>query len=581
MKRGIMGIMFSLGLTVRDYRRGLGIISTKPEIIEGAGGTTLYLRKNLIEGMRVMAADKRDSHKGDTTLGMDIDSFMTAQSLMDPKAIAHSVNFGMFMQGSGLKAPQGFQGAPGDMLALAEQAAQAALLNPEVDPKETVQALARVLNDLSPDYLLSSMPAERQNAYKGLPGIEVAHALAEDVALQWAKQKFGTAEGAEGIRVAQDDVVQILGRALRTTQVAERLLQKINVLVERKELPVEVHDRIRQEMGWAGLTPDEQHVHLMQLAEFGEQAFRHFIEYVKQTGKDGLLEKTTEVAGHFFETLPAASGPARDSVLAHLPELIRVLTGMNTLDFVRKVVVQLCSQLSESGTQNDPGHVHIANALTTAAHSMGMFEDFDTALRIGLELDRNRQKDSAAHQSCCAVGLENLLAPATAQKLIDLAIQKTSDPAASRTIASLLRLVENQAAEAVFLMLEDERVAANRSKLLHISQQLGAGSFEAASKRMKDERWYVVRNACYVLGALSDPDVVSHLMPAFSHSDPRVQEAAVSALVKGNLPNRGAALVVALPNLSQHLQESVLNELIMLKDASAIVPLAEFLKNAS
>ncbi len=283
----------------------------------------------------------------------------------------------------------------------------------------------------------------------------------------------------------------------------------------------------------------------------------------------------------FFETLPTASGPARDTSLSHLPELIRVLTGMNTLDFVRKVVVQLCKQLSESGTQNDPGHVHIANALATAAHSMGMFEDFDTALRIGLELDRNQQRDSAAHQSCCAVGLENLLAPATIQKLIELAIQKTRDPAASRTIASLLRLIENQAAEMVFQMLEDERVAANRSKLLHISRQLGAGSFEAARKRLNDERWYVVRNACYVLGSLSDPDVVSHLMPAFSHSDPRVQEAAVSALVKGNLPNRGAALAAALPNLSQHLQESVLNELIIVKDASAIGPLTEFLKNAS
>src|SRR5689334_2561103 len=33
-KRGLMGISFSLGLTLRDFRRGMGVISIKPELID-------------------------------------------------------------------------------------------------------------------------------------------------------------------------------------------------------------------------------------------------------------------------------------------------------------------------------------------------------------------------------------------------------------------------------------------------------------------------------------------------------------------------------------------------------------------
>jgi hypothetical protein len=576
-KRGLMGISFSLGLTLRDFRRGLGVISVKPESIEAAGGTTVYLKKNQVEGMRILAADRKDDHKSDTTLGMDIESFMTAQSLMDPKAIAQSVNFHIFMQSAGVGLPPGFQGTPGDILDVAESAIQKAFVAPDGDPKDTTDALSRVLQDLSPDYLLGAMSPERQSAYKGIPAGELAYVLAEDVAVQWAQRRLGSVEGEDGLRVAHEEIIQVLGRALRTTQVAERLLKKINTLVERDELPADVNDRIKHEMEWAGLTPEEQHAQLMHLSAFSEQDFRHLVEYVNQMGKEGLLDRSTEAAGHFLDIVTSLQGKERARALAHLPELIRVLTGLNTLEFVRKVVLQLCNQISEQESQADEEHVQLVAGLVAAAQSVSMFEDFDTPLRIALELDRTRQKDRAAHHNCCTAALDNLLAPAAVQKVIEIALSKNREPGMSRTIASLLRLIENQAAEVVFQMLEDERVASTRSKLLLISRQLGTGSFEAARKRLNDERWYVIRNACYVLGALGDPDAITHLMPAFSHPDPRVKEAALSALMKSNIPERGKALISTLPNLPSHLQESVINELIMQRDPSIIEPLAEFL----
>lgn len=576
-KRGIMGVSFSLGLTLRDFRRGMGILAVKPELIEAAGGSTIYLRKNPVEAMRILPADKRDSSKADTSLGMDIESFMTAQSLMDPKMVAQSVNFNIFMQTAGISAPQGFQGTPGEILEIAENAVQKSFTSPDGNPKDTTEALSRALADLSPEYLMAGLSPERQSAYKGLQAGEMAYALAEDVALQWAMRRLGTAEGEDGLRVAHEEVVQVLGRALRSTQVAERLLKKISTLVEQNELPVEVHERIQHEMAWAGLTPEEQHSHLMGLESFSEQDVRHLIEYVTAEGKQGLIDKATEVSAHFLDVITSKRGKERATGLGHLPELIRVLTGLNTLEFIRKMVTQLCGQMPDKDAPADEEHFVLVAALLAASQSVSMFEDFDTSLRIGLELSRTREQNPALHHNCCTSALDNLLAPAAVQKIIEIAISKHRDPAVSRTISALLRIIETQAAEVTFQMLEDERVAVNRSKLLLISRQLGSGSFEAAVKRLSDERWYVVRNACYVLGALGDPDAIAHLMPAFSHADARVKEAALSALMKSGIPNRGQALVSVLPNLPQHLQESVVGELIVQRDPSIIEPLAEFL----
>lgn len=576
-KRGIMGLSFSLGLTLRDFRRGMGILAAKPEQIEAAGGTSVYLRKHLIEGMRILAADKRDNRTTDTTLGMDIESFMTAQSLIDPKAVAQSVNFNIFLQSAGLAAPPGFQGSPGEILGIAESALQSAYTRPDGDPKDTTEALGRVLSDLSPEYLIGALSPERQGAYKGLPAGEMAYALAEDVAIQWAQRRLGSAEGEEGLRVANEEVVQVLGRALRTTQVAERLLQKISSLVEKGDMPAEVNERIQLEMAWAGLTPEEQHSHLMRLEAFSEQDVRHLIEYISQVGKQGLIDKSTAVSARYLDVILAQGGIQCVQGLSHLPELIRVLSGLNTLEFIRKLVNQLCGRIPGQNAPADAEHVALVAALTAAAQSVSMFEDFDTALRIGLELNRTREQDPATHHHCCSAALDKLLAPAAVQKVIEIAISRHRDPDVSRTISSLLRLIENQAAEVVFQMLEDERVAANRSKLLMISRQLGAGSFEAAAKRLNDERWFVVRNACYVLGALGDPDAIAHLMPAFSHSDARVKDAALTALLKSNVPNRGRALISVLPSLPQHLQESVIGELVVQRDPSIIEPLGEFL----
>src|SRR3990172_10753326 len=82
-KRNIAAVTFFLGLTYREFRRGLVLLTTKPEAIEQSGGINAFLQKNAIEGMRIVAPEKRSTEAGDTVLGMDFQSYMMAHTMLD------------------------------------------------------------------------------------------------------------------------------------------------------------------------------------------------------------------------------------------------------------------------------------------------------------------------------------------------------------------------------------------------------------------------------------------------------------------------------------------------------------------
>ena len=577
-KRGITAVTFFLGITFREFKRGMGLISTKPDLIEQSGGITAFLKKNAVEGMRIVAPETKPSKSGDAVLGMGFQSYMMSHSMLDTQQGVQSHGLQMLLQSAGMTSPEGFRGTPAEMLDLVGKATQAAWTNPEADPKETIQALAHLLEELSPGTLIAALPASRQSHLMGRPAHEVATELAEDMAVEWAKRRWGTSGDEEGVKVvAEDEVVEVLSRALQTTEVAERLLQKLSMLVEAGELPARITDRISQEMRWASYTIAQRHAHLMGLKWFNEQDFRHLVEFIKSAGKEGYLDKATEAAQHFLDCLDTAGAEARSMGLARLQDLIQILTGLHRLDFVRAVVERFIRELSVGASENPAQHQQVADCLAAAAQSLAMFEELETALQIGSELERSVASDPQHHQTCCGHALEKLLSPATIERLIELSLQKRADLTTARNAAALLRLVSLQAAEVVFRMLEEERSGSGRSRLLHVARQLGQGAFLAARRRLEDERWYVVRNACYVLGALSDPDLAAHLASVLRHPDARVQQAAATAIVRSNVPRRGVTLVEALPALPAHLQEMVLDELLLLKDPGVVDPLESFL----
>src|SRR3990167_876157 len=208
-KRNIAAVSFALGITFREFKRGLVLLTTKPEVITQQGGITAFLRKNQIEGMRIIPSEHRTTQTGDSELGMDFQSFMVAQTMLQPEQVAQSMNLQWLLQSSGMSTPTGFGGSAGEVMDLVGKATQASFVNPEGDPQATIQSLTRLIEELSPDFLISALPEERQRPLRGRPAGEVAYVLAEDVGLEWARKSYFSAGDQPGKLVAEEEVIQV------------------------------------------------------------------------------------------------------------------------------------------------------------------------------------------------------------------------------------------------------------------------------------------------------------------------------------------------------------------------------------
>ena len=627
MKRSIAAVTFQLGVTFREFKRCLGLLATKPELIEASGGITAFLRKNPVEGLRILPEERRPFSDGDTVMGMDLQSYLVAQSIMETQPGQKSASLEMLMQAAGMDAPQTYGGTPAEVLELAGRAVQAAWSDPQKNPSDVVQSLARLIEDLSPEYLLSALPPEKQERYRGRPAHEIAAEMAEDMAVEWAAKRLvavqggpggasggavvagsegaagtgtgggpsggtgagpgggtGSGTGAGGAggtggtgrSASEQEVARVLARTLKTTQVAQRLLQKVGALVNQAQLPEEVVQRIQGELLWSSLSIEERQARLLVMKEFTESDFHHLVENVEVMGKEGDVEKATLVSERFFTWLGSCSGETRAAGLSWLPELLRTLSGLHSLSFVRTVADRLCAELLEEPVADWKCHRELAKCLSISAQSTALFEDFEIALKIGLDLERSLERDSAQHADCCGASLKNLLDPRSVERLVDLSLKKHNDVAMGRTLASLARLASAQTAEVVLQLLEEETAATNRARLIRLAGQLGSSGLEAGRKRLADKRWYVVRNACNILGALGDPELAAQLGPALRHPDVRVQQAAVAAIAKSKVADRCEVLAEALAYLQPHSQEAVLNELVLAKDPATVLPLGDF-----
>lgn len=98
----------------------------------------------------------------------------------------------------------------------------------------------------------------------------------------------------------------------------------------------------------------------------------------------------------------------------------------------------------------------------------------------------------------------------------------------------------------------------------------------AARQRLHRPEWYVIRNACKLLGDLKDPELLDQLMPVFVHKDERVQKAAYQAIKESRLPKRKTVIAKVLPLLSPTLLEDALGELMFQPDPEVLSGLEEY-----
>jgi|SRR5579859_1238147 len=462
---------------------------------------------------------------------------------------------------------------PNQVFDIAQKALIRSFSNSAADPAQALTALSHMLEEFNPEVLLPALSVEKRAALKGKPAREIAADFMEDVAAQWATNRLSSVSQQEDTAMTEAEVIRVLQRSLDATLTVERMLNKLSGLFEKANLPPEFYTRIQQELRWMELTDEEKFKQLMGQHRYSAAEFKRLANHVKNTVRRGDLLEATELVEHYFAILDLSSNELQVVELARAPELLQSIARMQTKEFMQRVSERLSVPLFDEAFRGWY-HTHVANCLATAAHCMAPYEDFDGIYLIAQNLEKSRLRNPQLHKDCCGEALGNLLGPRSIERLVELYSLRRYG---QRMVVSILRLMGRLGAEKIFLRLEEEKVASNRLALIRLIGQMGTVAHEVARSKLRDERWYVVRNACLVLNETHDPEIIQDLRETLRHADERVQEAAFQVITKSKAAGRSAALADALPQLKPHVLEEVLKELRFMKSPESAPGLEVFI----
>ena len=572
-KRGLGAIVFASGITLGRYRSALAVLTASPETIEKAGGIRKWCSLHTVEGVRVVAARKGSTASEEAEFHGDVESQFSAHELGTPSAPTLPFSLQLLLESAGIQDPTaGYTGAAGQVLELASRSIENSISSPEKDPKQALLALARALEEFKPEFLLSAMTPEQQRELRGRPAEEMAQQYMEDVAAQWAAVRLSTSPPERRV-IVEEEVVHVLRRSLEATQTVERMLSKLSRLFDKANIPTEFYERIRHELLWLGLTPEQKYKQLMERQRYSNSEFRRLILYVKDELGRGNIETAMEVAEHYFAILNLPASELHPPELARAPELLKVMTRIQTRQFMQKIAFRLGALLMDEALRGW-FHVHTSVCLMTIAQGVALYEDFDLVQRVAADLDRSRARNANQHAECCTAALSNLLTPASIERAVEL---YATNRELHRTFIPILKAMGAAGVEKVFQRLEDEKNASTRMGLLRLISQIGAAGLEVARQRLKHPKWFVVRNAINVVAEMNDPELLADLGPTLGHEEERVQQAAVTAIIKTRLPGRAKVLADALSAMKSHQADVALDEIRFLKDPASVVGLETFL----
>lgn len=470
----------------------------------------------------------------------------------------------------------GTAAAPGpkSFIELMEASVQRSLMEEKGDPARSYTSLARILRNTGVDKILEKFSPERREEVSTLPPEQLAAEYIEDTALQLAGMKITKAtDEAQKMQVGED-VVYLLARSLQATHMADRMAQKLTKFIQDYAVPQHIQEKIREELQWTALSDNKKYLRLMEMKRFSNIEFRRLLEVVKDLLAQREMQKATALGVHYFDFLDEPDVRIESNELGRAPELIRAIS-VGHAGFAPKTAERLGHMIQRQDL-SDFVHFQAASAATILAQSIAAFEDFKDVLAVGLALEASNSRAPEKHKKCCAAGLGRLLPEAAIERVIELFLTQRTDPTWGRAATTLLRYAAPASIEGVFQHLINEEDARNRLALVRLVSQLGKGGIDVAFRYLEDERWYVVRNMCGVLAELKDPDLVEHLAPALRHSDARVQQAALKALIKARKPETAPVLSAALPKLAPAALDEGLDELIFQKNPATINDLADF-----
>ena len=615
LKRGIGAVTFDAGITLTAFREAIACIGANLRVIEEHGGLLPFLEQRKLEFVRIFPASKTEkrNEEGDTILEMGSEEYLISKALTEinggfsqgidavlshMEAAANSgggsgsgfgTGTGFGGTGNGIGSGSGPSGSTiagsgygpataigglgqgfglqvSDLQRMAEQKFEAFLKNPEQDPQTAYVELAKMLQTVRPDVVLNNLVNDGKEG-NGAGNQELTAEVFEDSALRWAMKKLAAVPAGDDAVVVEEQIFRVLMRSLHATHAATRLAKKLAEMAKDYALPPQVLARIEAEVRWLTLSPHQKLCELLAVTHFSSSEFRRCLELIKEFIRQGEPEQAMALGLQYFSIFDNPLELELNEV-ARVPELLRALAGTQG-EFWQAVTDWLTGALA-SRKVNPMLHFQIVNGLATLSRIAATYEQFDLVQKIGLALDASTATDPAAHQKCCSTAVISLLPPSAVDRITEMFFERKNDSGWMKLAANVLRWAGPDAIERIFIALDNEVVAGNRLALIRLLARLGPSALVPARKRLQRTEWYVVRNACKIIGELKDPELLQHIQPVFGNKDERVQKAALQAIIDSHLPGAASTLAVVLPQLSPVLLEEALYELMFLADPDSL-----------
>lgn len=194
-----------------------------------------------------------------------------------------------------------------------------------------------------------------------------------------------------------------------------------------------------------------------------------------------------------------------------------------------------------------------------------------------LQVDAGNPKLDKFRRQKLLQALHQLLNDATLGFLIDT-LSNRALPATLREEATRnLLFYQGEVTMSLMNRLTLEPDAQTRKILTETLVRQGSVALPVLLEHLRDERWYVVRNAVAILGDIRDPAATGPMKPFLAHSDIRVRRETVRALTRIGGQSATGVLLQLLEGSDVDLRQQALLSLGAMKNQAAVPALLRLL----
>lgn len=584
--RGVQSIVFNAAVTEDEYSGLLRALLLKPEKIQERGGLDLIL---IDQGISAIAANK--ARIGKPPEAVELLSEQTLMDLLagrlsniggdslsailaaDPAGVARALQEAASKRDPSTKGPDAEFRA--DHVADSmERLAERALEERERDRGSILADLSRVLAAEEPDLqgrILSEKAGPRSPRRNLSAAVESMppEALADVITAQFTR-KDGDYES----------IYALLERSVAWKHDREAALAALQARMQDRGSTEQEYGDLIDHLMWAELDVGRRVRLLNQRDYLWSVDFQRVKEVLVKLFATEQIKDATSLIQKYLGGLLLEDAMVRRKVAENARYVLHLLekTGKG-LPMLGRIVEIFMARIHDEA---DPEvRSRIAAALAFLAdlrlrngEMPAVLDLMRRAETLAATADRTvAERGEGLCQALARVGNEKLFKEMTDRYLAG------TDSTATES-AEILKRAGARAANYLIDRLADEEDRGNRARLVSLLKDMNRSSYVPFTARLKDPRWFLVRNVVHILGELGDAAALPALKEIARHEDPRVRKELVRTYTRFGTQECEDLIVEAVLDVDRAVQVAAVNALSILRGRRSAGVVLEVIRRA-